>query len=180
MDTVIFPRHTIMDLKFVRIFEKIKKVFTHNVFAMHDMLFFQSLTWFYISRRSLHCFSFNIHCFYLTFCCRTVKWSFLLEFEIFDIIRCYFLYWLKLSCFLNCQHINTFDCHNLNCFLIKFSVRDLFFAFQNDVSSTIKPICNMCNPLPETPSRGGGQIPEMIQVCDYDILIVLGELNTLI
>ena len=26
----------------------------------------------------------------------------------------------------------------------------------------------------------GGQIPEMIQVCDYDILIVLGELNTLI
>ena len=27
---------------------------------------------------------------------------------------------------------------------------------------------------------GGGQIPEMIQVCDYDILIVLGELNTLI
>ena len=35
------------------------------------------------------------------------------------------------------------------------------------------------NTLPETPSRGG-QIPEMIQVCDYDILIVLGELNTLI
>ena len=36
--------------------------------------------------------------------------------------------------------------------------------------------------LPETPSRGGGggQIPEKIQVCDYDILIVLGELNTLI
>ena len=34
---------------------------------------------------------------------------------------------------------------------------------------------------PENPSRGGGgQIPEMIQVCDYDILIVLGELNTLI
>ena len=33
--------------------------------------------------------------------------------------------------------------------------------------------------LPETPSRGG-QIPEMIQVCDFDILIVLGELNTLI
>ena len=32
--------------------------------------------------------------------------------------------------------------------------------------------------LPETPS-GGGQIPEMIQVCDYDILIVLCELNTL-
>ena len=26
----------------------------------------------------------------------------------------------------------------------------------------------------------GGQIPEMIQVRDYDILIVLGELNTLI
>ena len=26
----------------------------------------------------------------------------------------------------------------------------------------------------------GGQIPEMIQVYDYDILIVLGELNTLI
>ena len=25
-----------------------------------------------------------------------------------------------------------------------------------------------------------GQIPEMIHVCDYDILIVLGELNTLI
>ena len=25
-----------------------------------------------------------------------------------------------------------------------------------------------------------GQIPEMIQVCDYDILIVLGELNTLV
>ena len=33
--------------------------------------------------------------------------------------------------------------------------------------------------LPETPSRGG-QISEMTQVCDYDILIVLGELNTLI
>ena len=33
--------------------------------------------------------------------------------------------------------------------------------------------------LPETPS-GGGQIPEMIQVCDYDILIALVELNTLI
>ena len=33
--------------------------------------------------------------------------------------------------------------------------------------------------LSETPSRGG-QIPEMIKVCDYDILIVLGELNTLI
>ena len=28
--------------------------------------------------------------------------------------------------------------------------------------------------------RPGGQIPEMIQVWDYDILIVLGELNTLI
>ena len=27
---------------------------------------------------------------------------------------------------------------------------------------------------------GLGQIPEMIQVRDYDILIVLGELNTLI
>ena len=27
---------------------------------------------------------------------------------------------------------------------------------------------------------GGGLIPEMIQVCDYDILIVLVELNTLI
>ena len=27
---------------------------------------------------------------------------------------------------------------------------------------------------------GGNQIPEMIQVCDYDILIVIGELNTLI
>ena len=26
----------------------------------------------------------------------------------------------------------------------------------------------------------GGQILEMIQVCDYDIMIVLGELNTLI
>ena len=33
--------------------------------------------------------------------------------------------------------------------------------------------------LPETSSRGG-LIPEMIQVGDYDILIVLGELNTLI
>ena len=33
--------------------------------------------------------------------------------------------------------------------------------------------------LPETPSRGV-LIPEMIQVCDYDILIVLVELNTLI
>ena len=28
--------------------------------------------------------------------------------------------------------------------------------------------------------RPGGLIPEMIQVCDYDILIVLGGLNTLI
>ena len=28
--------------------------------------------------------------------------------------------------------------------------------------------------------RQGGLIPEMIQVCDYDILIVLVELNTLI
>ena len=28
--------------------------------------------------------------------------------------------------------------------------------------------------------RPGGLIPEMIQVCDYDILIVLVELNTLI
>ena len=27
---------------------------------------------------------------------------------------------------------------------------------------------------------GGGLIPEMIQVCDYDILIVLVELNKLI
>ena len=36
-----------------------------------------------------------------------------------------------------------------------------------------------CHSHPET-SSGGGQIPEMIQVCDYDILIVLGELNTLI
>ena len=35
--------------------------------------------------------------------------------------------------------------------------------------------------LPETPSRGVlGLIPEMIQVCDYDILIVLVELHTLI
>ena len=34
---------------------------------------------------------------------------------------------------------------------------------------------------PETSSRGGGGLtPEMIQVCDYDILIVLVELNTLI
>ena len=32
---------------------------------------------------------------------------------------------------------------------------------------------------PETSSRGG-LIPEMIQVCDYDTLIVLVELNTLI
>ena len=37
-----------------------------------------------------------------------------------------------------------------------------------------------CRTLPETPSRGWGLIPEMIQVCDYDILIVLVELNTLI
>ena len=28
--------------------------------------------------------------------------------------------------------------------------------------------------------QGEGQIPEMIQVCDYNILIVLGELNKLI
>ena len=28
--------------------------------------------------------------------------------------------------------------------------------------------------------RPGGSIPELIQVCDYDILIVLDELNTLI
>ena len=33
--------------------------------------------------------------------------------------------------------------------------------------------------LPETSSKGG-LIPEMIQVCDYDILIVLVEQNTLI
>ena len=32
---------------------------------------------------------------------------------------------------------------------------------------------------PETSSTVG-LIPEMIQVCDYDILIVLGELSTLI
>ena len=36
------------------------------------------------------------------------------------------------------------------------------------------------NAHPETSSRGEGLIPEMIQVCDYDILIVLVELNTLI
>ena len=34
--------------------------------------------------------------------------------------------------------------------------------------------------LPKTSSRGRGQPPEMIEVCDYDILIVLVELNTLI
>ena len=34
--------------------------------------------------------------------------------------------------------------------------------------------------LPETPSRGWGLIPDMIQVCDYDILIVVVELHTLI
>ena len=28
--------------------------------------------------------------------------------------------------------------------------------------------------------QAGGLIPQMIQVCDYDILIVLDELNTLI
>ena len=33
--------------------------------------------------------------------------------------------------------------------------------------------------LPETSSRGD-LIPEMIQLCDYDILIVLVELNRLI
>ena len=44
----------------------------------------------------------------------------------------------------------------------------------------LKIVLNMLySALPETPSRGG-QIPEMIQVCDYDILIVPGELNTLI
>ena len=31
-----------------------------------------------------------------------------------------------------------------------------------------------------TVQGGRGLIPEMIQVCDYDILIVLVELNTLI
>ena len=34
--------------------------------------------------------------------------------------------------------------------------------------------------LPETPSRGWGLVQEMIQVCDYDILIVLVKLHMLI
>ena len=34
--------------------------------------------------------------------------------------------------------------------------------------------------LKHRPGCGVGLIPEMIQVCDYDILIVLVELNTLI
>ena len=47
-------------------------------------------------------------------------------------------------------------------------------------SLLIDIIRNEIGHTPWNTVQGGGQIPEMIQVCDYDILIVLGELNTLI
>ena len=63
----------------------------------------------------------------------------------------------------------------------------LFAPITNQSSREVNQLCyesltpKILDTHPETSSRGGGGlIPEMIQVCDYDILIVLVELNTLI
>ena len=57
---------------------------------------------------------------------------------------------------------------------------DINSWFLAQTSSMQKQTMWSINTLPGTSSRGGGLILEMIQVCDYDILIVLVELNTLI
>ena len=49
----------------------------------------------------------------------------------------------------------------------------------NNIWWTQKTILYIAHSLKHRPG-GRGLIPEMIQVCDYDILIVLVELNTLI
>ena len=51
--------------------------------------------------------------------------------------------------------------------------------FCKKVNWNIGFVNTTCSTHPETSSRGG-LIPEMIQECDYDILIVLVELNTLV